>query len=641
MHDRVGQRLGNYRLVRHLGHGGFADTYLGEHAYLKTFAAIKVLQTRLGGPESEAFYNEARIIARLKHPNIVRLLDFGMEDNVPYLVMEFAPNGTLRQFHPRGELLSPVTIIPYVRQVASALQYAHYHKIIHRDVKPENILIGAVGEILLSDFGIAIIAQTCVQHTQNIAGTVTYMAPEQVRGKPQIASDQYALGVVVYEWLCGSPPFSGSYSEVALQHEHAVLPPLSQRADFISMELEDVVHTALAKDPLDRFSNIQDFAAALESACLADDSQNNEDSILPVSISQDDPQLHILTRANNESVSSERPVPPELTRVLPELNGRLTPVLDQSTHVYRAVRRVLPSIPPLLPSLTLITRQPSAHSAQAQPTLPIAFAAAIPSLSQQQNSYLPMPVEQRHRFPSHWRSLLIFKLRNILTCLLLLALIFILSAQFIPLIAARFPEQTSFYGLYTEATSGTPAINDPLSKPDNFEWSNTSFMTGNKRIGGCTFKNGTYYNDSEDEYFITCMAMSTNFNDLAYQVDVTLVQGQAAGAVIRGDTSDAGYFFRIGTDGSYVFQKMINAGDDEVQPVTLVSGSSPALKQGLNQTNQLTVIARDEKFYLYINQKFVDTARDSTFKAGQVGVFTDSRNGSTRAFFRNARIWKL
>src|SRR5207244_4517483 len=137
-------------------------------------------------------------IAHLHHPNIVRILDFGVEKKTPFLVMDYAPNGNLHQRHPPGTRLSLTTILPYVRQIADALQYAHDEKIIHRDIKPENMLIGRRNEVLLSDFGIALIIQSArYQSTEEIVGTVAYMAPEQIQGHTVPASDQYALGIVV------------------------------------------------------------------------------------------------------------------------------------------------------------------------------------------------------------------------------------------------------------------------------------------------------------------------------------------------------------------------------------------------------------------------------------------------------------
>ena len=121
MSDRIGQQLGNYRLIRLLGQGGFADVYLGEHIHLGTEAALKVLTTRLTGDDLEQFRTEARTIAHLKHPHIVRVLEFGVEGTTPFLVMDCAPGGTLRQQHPKGTRLPLPTIVSYVKQIAEAL----------------------------------------------------------------------------------------------------------------------------------------------------------------------------------------------------------------------------------------------------------------------------------------------------------------------------------------------------------------------------------------------------------------------------------------------------------------------------------------------------------------------------------------
>ena len=268
MGDRVGQRLGNYRVIRLLGKGGFGDVYLGEHIHLNTQVAIKVLQTRLVGSNLEQFRVEAQTIARLVHPHIVRIFDFGVEDDIPFLVMDYAPNGILRQRHPKGIPVPAKSIVAYVKQVAAALQYAHDRKLIHRDVKPENMLLGLTGDVLLSDFGLVLIAQsTGSQTTKEVAGTIPYMAPEQINGKPRPASDQYALGIVIYEWLSGERPFNGSFVEIATQH--LMIPPaaLYGRVAGVSPAMEEVVFTALAKDPQQRYASVQDLAIALEQAC--------------------------------------------------------------------------------------------------------------------------------------------------------------------------------------------------------------------------------------------------------------------------------------------------------------------------------------------------------------------------------------
>jgi serine/threonine protein kinase len=268
MADRVDQQLGNYRLIRLIGQGAFADVYLGEHIYLKTPAAIKVLQTRLAKDDLQGFLNEARAIANLVHPDIVRVLEFGVEGDTPFLVMDYASNGTLRQHHPKGTLVPPATIAQYVKQAAAALQYAHDQRVVHRDIKPENMLLGRNNDVLISDFGIAVMAQSSrYESGQEVGGTIAYMAPEQLQGRAVPASDQYSQGVVVYEWLCGERPFQGSFPEIASQHMLAPPPPLQTKLIGLPVGIEEVVQTALSKDPQQRFMRIQAFATALEHAC--------------------------------------------------------------------------------------------------------------------------------------------------------------------------------------------------------------------------------------------------------------------------------------------------------------------------------------------------------------------------------------
>jgi len=267
MTDRAGRQVGSYRLISLLGQGGFAEVYLGEHIYLRSKAAIKLLNTQLSETNKEHFLEEARFLANLIHPHVVRVLDFGLEGETPFLVLDYASSGSLRQLHPAGIPLPLMTVVNYTKQVADALQYAHDQKLIHRDIKPENMLLGRYNEILLSDFGIAVLAQSSLsQSVKEVAGTAAYMAPEQFQGKPRPASDQYALGVVIYEWLCGIQPFKGTFVEVASQHLFVSPPSLRIINPAITPDIEQVIMTALAKDPKQRFGSIRAFANALEQA---------------------------------------------------------------------------------------------------------------------------------------------------------------------------------------------------------------------------------------------------------------------------------------------------------------------------------------------------------------------------------------
>src|SRR6266704_627541 len=200
--EHLGQQVGEYRLLHQIGKGSFGAVYLAKYLHGNSHAAVKLLRLQLTSREDlKDFLNEARTMMRLRHPHIVPLLDFGLtRDDTPYLVMEYAAGGTLQQRCPKGTKLPFQTIDSYVSQLASAMQYAHDHRVIHRDVKPGNVLLRADGTLLLSDFGIAkVLEQSSLVSLQTQVGTPAYMPPEQSRGKPCSASDQYSLAVMVYE----------------------------------------------------------------------------------------------------------------------------------------------------------------------------------------------------------------------------------------------------------------------------------------------------------------------------------------------------------------------------------------------------------------------------------------------------------
>jgi serine/threonine protein kinase len=268
---REGEQLGNYRLERLLGRGGFAEVYLALHVNLQRLAAVKVFYVSLSEKGMADFRREVQIIAALNHPHIIRIFDFDVQRGIPLLVMDYLPHGTLCQRHRRGERVPLSTVVTYVQQVADALQYAHDQRFIHRDVKPENMLIGRRNEIILSDFGIAAVTYSLSSMTnQAFMGTIPYMAPEQIQSQAYAASDQYALAIVAYEWLSGAYPFEGSsYTEISNRHLTMAVPPLCQKVPMLPTEVERVILRALAKDPRQRFSSVQAFATALAEASRA------------------------------------------------------------------------------------------------------------------------------------------------------------------------------------------------------------------------------------------------------------------------------------------------------------------------------------------------------------------------------------
>jgi serine/threonine protein kinase len=278
--NNPGPQLGNYRLLQKLGGGGFADVYLGEHIQLRKRAAVKIFKSSVTPHETPDFLREGRVLASLEHPNIIPVFDCGVEKHTPFLIMTYASGGSLRDRIPRGICPPLQDIVSYVSQTANALYYAHEHGVIHRDIKPENLLLGGQDVVLVSDFGIALLANATFSRTQSVMGTWAYMAPEQFAGKPCFASDQYALGVVIYEWICGKRPFQGLQEVLPFQHQQVEPPPFRDHNVMVPPAIERVVMKALAKRPQERFATILDFSNALRQAMLSS-TDALEFSVLP------------------------------------------------------------------------------------------------------------------------------------------------------------------------------------------------------------------------------------------------------------------------------------------------------------------------------------------------------------------------
>ncbi len=273
--NRIGQQFGSFEITRFLGRGGFADVFLGKNVnLLQQEVAIKVLDKMMIQYEkAEQFKQEAQIILTLRHPSIVQFYLYDIywnpsETNTgyPYIVMEYASKGSLRNMHPRGTRLPLEQMMIYVKQVSRALDYAHNNRVMHLDVKPENILVNKQGKLLLSDFGLATVIDDRRRST-DIQGTLSYMAPEQLEGYPVKASDQYSLAVMTYEWISGTVPFMGrSFQE----HVEKVLreppPLLTARVATLNPAVEAVVMRALSKKPQDRYASVRQFAEQLEKA---------------------------------------------------------------------------------------------------------------------------------------------------------------------------------------------------------------------------------------------------------------------------------------------------------------------------------------------------------------------------------------
>jgi tRNA A-37 threonylcarbamoyl transferase component Bud32 len=269
----IGQTLGKYQLLKELGRGGFATVYQGYDAALERYVALKVLHPELTRDEValRRFQREAMAVARMRHANIIIVYEFGEDaaTGSAYIVMEFVEGDTLKPRLGKPTPLAETQRI--IGDVASALEYAHGRGVIHRDIKPANILITHENQVVLADFGIALLAQNSSSLTRGLLGTPQYMAPEQALGEPIDArSDLYALGIVLYEMLAGQPPFRGDspLATLALQ-VNAPLPKLRAINPAVPEGVEGMIERALAKDPAQRYPTAAEFRAALQEAAVS------------------------------------------------------------------------------------------------------------------------------------------------------------------------------------------------------------------------------------------------------------------------------------------------------------------------------------------------------------------------------------
>jgi tRNA A-37 threonylcarbamoyl transferase component Bud32 len=285
MSDLTGQTLGNYRIVERIGRGGMAVVYKAYQPALERHVAIKVLREQLTADDEQfarRFQREAKAVAALRHPNIVQVFDFGVQDDVSYMVMEYLDGTTLKAelnaLAERGETMALQEAQHIFQAVASAVDYAHSQGMVHRDIKPANVMLTAKGDVVLTDFGIArIVGGTQYTATGAVIGTPAYLSPEQGQGeRGDERSDIYALGVVLYEMVTGRVPFDADTPlAVIFKHISDPLPLPHELNPDVPEAVEHVILKALAKDPNERYQRMADMAGALIEAMIAESAKPN------------------------------------------------------------------------------------------------------------------------------------------------------------------------------------------------------------------------------------------------------------------------------------------------------------------------------------------------------------------------------
>ncbi|NGQ93818.1 Stk1 family PASTA domain-containing Ser/Thr kinase [Brevibacillus sp. SYP-B805] len=311
----VGQRLGGrYQLEERIGGGGMAIVYKAKDLLLHRPVAVKVLRPQFGTDEDfvNRFRREAQAVASLSHPNVVSVYDVGQDEDTHYMVMEYIEGPTLKDVINQIGALPVEEAVRIAVQVCDALDHAHQNKIIHRDIKPHNILIGKNGRVKVTDFGIArAVTAATITHTNSVMGSVHYFSPEQARGGVTAEkSDIYSLGIVLYEMVTGQLPFSGdSPITVALKHLQDPLTDPRQINPSIPQSVENIILKALAKDPFLRYASARDMLSDLET-CLSPERRN-------------EPKIQF-------------PVDDEMTRVIPAITEEM---LEQAQWEKEGIRR--------------------------------------------------------------------------------------------------------------------------------------------------------------------------------------------------------------------------------------------------------------------------------------------------------------
>jgi len=283
----IGKRIsgGRYKILSTIGGGGMANVYLAHDMILDRDVAVKMLRLDFANDDEfiRRFHREAQSATSLAHPNIVSIYDVGEDDNLYYIVMEYVEGQTLKQYIQQKAPVPVEKTLDIMKQLTSAISHAHQNHIIHRDIKPHNILMDDLGNVKITDFGIAMaLSATSITQTNSVLGSVHYLSPEQARGgMANKKSDIYSLGIVMFELLTGRLPFSGeSAVSIALKHLQSETPSLKRWNPTIPQSVENIVLKATAKDPFHRYNDVYDMEEDLRSA-LDDDRLNESKFVIP------------------------------------------------------------------------------------------------------------------------------------------------------------------------------------------------------------------------------------------------------------------------------------------------------------------------------------------------------------------------
>lgn len=653
--------------------------YLAEDSAIDRQVAIKVIREELNtqggeGQRNEVtrlFLREARAIAKLNHPHILPLFDFGEDEQAQvrriFMVMPYCQDGSLHEWlQQRGtNLPTPQEVSYMVDQAADALQYAHEQQIIHQDVKPHNFLIrkarhAEIPDLLLTDFGIAKVAAINPEMSYAIRGTPAYMAPEQWQGHPVPATDQYGLAATAYQLLTGRQVFQGNQGSVMYQHMMVEPQPPSAFNPQITPEIDAVLLRALAKKPEERYPSVSAFAQALKDAVKKLDSY--------------------ATRSAQTMAPMQR-VGDTLNVSLPSLS--YTPASQAMPPSYNPSSQ--PGYPASLPS------QPVAAPGYV-PT-PVRLAANQVTYAQPGTGYTP-PSQPAPSVPPRRTNPLVIALIVLLILLLIGTSTFIATmlltshnndtnakataqagtatmqasgstaaatnatstaqaratalAQPIidPTQAAQATATAGAQGTATAQASATALAVNPyapntgtLAFYDSLQSNTQGWEEYTHNESACKFVGGALHAfETVKEFYTNCLAKPT-FKNFTLEVQMAIIQGDCGGIMFRMDDTHAKfYYFRVCTDGGYACYLFTDNNSAHAQK--LADGTSAAFNTGLNQQNTIAVVAASDSITMYINQTSLGSVANAQYTQGLIAVVAGDRGNTTEVVFKDVRVWQ-
>jgi len=612
-----GLTLGRYELRRRIAQGGMAEVYLGYDRRVRRQVAVKVLYGR-----DEAFVRrferEASAVGTLSHDHILPLYDFGEQRPWYYLVMPYIEGGNLRDYLLKRKRLTLEEAGSFIEQVASALQYAHDHGVVHRDVKPSNILLRPDGYAYLVDFGLAKAMMGAESLTTEgaMVGTPEYMAPEQSNGLNDYRSDIYSLGIILYQMLTGRVPFiADSPVAILLKHIQATPIPPRELNSEIPHGVEAVILKAIAKDPSERYQEVQTFSIAYWNALEREQTCS--------SVCEDSPSS-ALVRVQGESSEealTEHTVRSVTTLVLPETEREL-------------VR------PPITPRLfPLIVDQPEPAESPSTPdtsrrsgirhirsTL-IVLVCLIAVLSAIPLGTTWQVLQSRNLKPGQKTQLLNPQQQVDLTATAAV------QAKIQATLAAQSRAQATA-GITSAISTGNVLYSDDLTSLGG-GWIDDGYQ--------CYFSPQGYHVQTSLTHEVGwCYSNQQEFSDLVLTAQAQLLHGDIYGLIFRlQPESREFYVLEINSRGEYRFVRAL--GNNPLNWLTLIDWTpSSAIVSGYGHVNTFLVLARGSNFRFYMNKQLILTSfSDTAYTSGLIGFLVGGDSaGGTEAIFSNVWVFQ-